>query len=539
MRSPPTLRGSPYILGICLLSTQIACQHFDSPEAWAPERIGRFLIERLPELPAAVISNVRREGVSGGVLQSICIDRDHSALKELGLMRAVDRHKIIALWSHFHKGCSLTKPPATSCVSWSPTTPLLYGQEAVATVQEAPLEKTQSKESQQASSAHKAEVTGQEASPADNTDSKDQQEEQLSMVDGALGSLEDDGPASARRDQPIIAEQEKMPQGNQNLEENASQSARNDDAEEGEDKEEKEEKEEEMKVQSDATVMSEAEAGQAEAKYTALINNDPDNRLVHMGNYGNFLFRQKRKAEAIEAYRGAMEEGATDSGHLGNYAVLLEEQHKYEEAEKVFRRALVPRPDHGINLGNFANLMLRQKRYEEAEPLYKRALEADFEHESSKAEHQAEYAAMLKTRGNTADALQHYSQALQANPGVHVVHLDNYAVLLGKEGRIDEAQDMYKRAILLKPTHPSTYYNMACLRSMQNNTDDALQWLRKAAKLGYSDEQHAKADKDLIKLKKARSVEFQSILGSMKLNHAKIKSKRIDSKSAMQETKGS
>ena len=70
-------------------------------------------------------------------------------------------------------------------------------------------------------------------------------------------------------------------------------------------------------------------------------------------------------------------------------------------------------------------------------------------------------------KGNTVStAHRHYNSALDANPTYSTL-LDNYAVLLGRQGRFKEARMHFRRALHSTPNHPLTHYNLACLWGKQ------------------------------------------------------------------------
>lgn len=79
------------ILGCCLCLLCLAIQ-YDTPAEWSAARVAQF-IAQIPGLSSKV-SPFIAEGVSGAVLTSIETDRDHEAMKELGVERALDRHKV-------------------------------------------------------------------------------------------------------------------------------------------------------------------------------------------------------------------------------------------------------------------------------------------------------------------------------------------------------------------------------------------------------------------------------------------------------------
>jgi len=56
-----------------------------------PSDVERYLGKRLPSLPAGSLAAFTKNSVSGSLLNSIVYDRDHDALRELGVAKALDR----------------------------------------------------------------------------------------------------------------------------------------------------------------------------------------------------------------------------------------------------------------------------------------------------------------------------------------------------------------------------------------------------------------------------------------------------------------
>ena len=97
------------------------------------------------------------------------------------------------------------------------------------------------------------------------------------------------------------------------------------------------------------------------------------------------------------------------------------------------------------------------------------------------------YAATLKARGKVTEAMEQYQRAIANKPTSHAVHLNNYAELLGKEGRLEEAEKYYRQAMVVAPLQPFPYYNIACIKCMQKKAAECLTFLQKAVAMGYSD----------------------------------------------------
>jgi Flp pilus assembly protein TadD len=104
-------------------------------------------------------------------------------------------------------------------------------------------------------------------------------------------------------------------------------------------------------------------------------------------------------------------------------------------------------------------------------------------------------AAYLET-GKIDLAIADYNKSIQLNPTNEEPYRNRGAAYTAA-GRFDAARADYSKALELDPADSRGYYNMACLHSLQKNTQEACSWLQKAVDHGYSNWQHIKEDSDL------------------------------------------
>ena len=77
----------------------------------------------------------------------------------------------------------------------------------------------------------------------------------------------------------------------------------------------------------------------------------------------------------------------------------------------------------------------------------------------------------------------------------------NLGIALRANGQLDEATQAYREAIKVQPDFAPPYYSLACLHAAVGRKDQALDWLRRAAKAGYSNTAHMKTDPDMDNLR--------------------------------------
>ena len=78
-------------------------------------------------------------------------------------------------------------------------------------------------------------------------------------------------------------------------------------------------------------------------------------------------------------------------------------------------------------------------------------------------------------------------------------------------GEFGKAEAKFKEMLRLDPGNPIALYNLACSRSLQEDVEGALRYLRKAIRNGYRDFDWAREDRDLENLRK--DPRFEKLLG--------------------------
>jgi len=160
---------------------------------------------------------------------------------------------------------------------------------------------------------------------------------------------------------------------------------------------------------------------------------------------------------AVELYHKAIELDPNNALVYTNLGAALNDLKRYDKAEVVLRKALELDPNNAAAYTNLGSALMGLKRYDEAEAAYRKAIELD----------------------------PHYSLAYN-NLGIALMGLKRY----------DEAEAAYRKAIELDPHYAAPYYNLACLESIRNNTDAAIEHLRRAAQQPAFDPEMARRDPD-------------------------------------------
>ncbi|MHC4599949.1 MAG: TPR end-of-group domain-containing protein [Planctomycetota bacterium] len=93
-------------------------------------------------------------------------------------------------------------------------------------------------------------------------------------------------------------------------------------------------------------------------------------------------------------------------------------------------------------------------------------------------------------------------QARRTLAGLVIARLNGEGCERMARGEFDEAEAKFKEMLRLDPGNPIALYNLACSRSLQEDVEGALQYLRNAIRNGYRDFAWARIDKDLENLRK-------------------------------------
>ena len=192
----------------------------------------------------------------------------------------------------------------------------------------------------------------------------------------------------------------------------------------------------------------------------ALLDRDPGLRLAVT-------------RDAIKAVAGLTESGRLKSAE-GYYALGLQEYglSRLDNAESAYRKAIEKRPGWYRPHNGLAIL--------------------------------------LRKAGRLAEAEQAALEALRIDPDNMAVHNSHGNVLVALD-QLEDASQAYQRAAELDPDHATPLYNLACVSSLQGNTDQALSYLTEAVALDEAYLAEAQLDPDLEALQ--GNLEFERLLG--------------------------
>jgi serine/threonine protein kinase/tetratricopeptide (TPR) repeat protein len=254
------------------------------------------------------------------------------------------------------------------------------------------------------------------------------------------------------------------------------------------------------------------------------------------------IYGQGRSSEAEVLYRKALEVAQRTLGPEHPYTTGAEEglanvvstQGHYAEAEKLHREILAIRmrllgPDHADTLlsqFNLGDVLFREGHLAEADKLFRETLKSQtrvlgVENPDTLAS-KAFLARILIKEGNPREAEELARQAYEVQLRVlgpqHADTLNSLQYLgnaLVNRHRYDEVKKLFAETIEKIGKSQgggasAAWYNYACVAVVANRPNEALQYLREAIDLGYSDAEHLQTDDDLKPLR--RDPRFTSLV---------------------------
>ncbi|SDF92820.1 tetratricopeptide repeat protein [Paraburkholderia phenazinium] len=187
--------------------------------------------------------------------------------------------------------------------------------------------------------------------------------------------------------------------------------------------------------------------------------------------------------EAERCYWQALQLHPKFADARNNLGVTLQAQGELEGAVRQYREAIALQPlsvDAHLNLGT---ALAKLERYDEALEYYEQALALD--PYSAEAHFSAGNA--LNAKGDSAAAIARFRRAIELRPGFANAHV-NLGSAIGKLGNYAEAEQQYRYAVALKP-NPT---NLVCLGGSlgaQGRLDEEEVFYRRALEIdpGYVD----------------------------------------------------
>lgn len=213
-------------------------------------------------------------------------------------------------------------------------------------------------------------------------------------------------------------------------------------------------------------------------------------------NLGLLYAKTGRPFKAIEQFQKALETDPGDVLVRFNLADTLMQAGSIAAASTQYAQILKVDPHHeGARIG-----------YQETSQFLS-SIDAELKHAEDLLRFDPESPALLERmgdlyvrRGDVETGLDYYRKMQSLYPN-YLRAVNKTAAAFSKIEKYADAIVHFKRAIALAPKKPEGYFNVACMYSRLDKTDQALAWLKHAVDRGYNKWEQVKTDPDLENLR--------------------------------------
>uniref|UniRef100_A0A914ZRK5 dolichyl-phosphate-mannose--protein mannosyltransferase n=1 Tax=Parascaris univalens TaxID=6257 RepID=A0A914ZRK5_PARUN len=229
------------------------------------------------------------------------------------------------------------------------------------------------------------------------------------------------------------------------------------------------------------------EWGDEEALYRSAVLINPAKAYA---NLGNVLARRGLKEEAQRAYRRALDHRPNMADTHYNLGVLYQERGDYARALSSYHTAIMYRPTLASAHLNLGLCLWHQGKHDTAEQVFRRCLLLDSANLKIPRGHRTAQVAcaynlgvMLAKLHRHSDAIVAYTKAFELMDGDYeglVSTLNMMGESLSQVGQLKEAEDYFRRALTVAPSHIPAYLTFSQLRLKQRLYSDALELLESA-----------------------------------------------------------
>lgn len=169
---------------------------------------------------------------------------------------------------------------------------------------------------------------------------------------------------------------------------------------------------------------------------------------------------------------------ATDFYKEFNIAADLSEKHQFAQALPAWRKAVELNPDDARAHNNLGTALSENGKLDEALAEYRRSLELN--EQSSQAHNNL--GSVLAQQGKLYDALAQFQRAVELNPDNGHAQ-SNLGGALSEMGRTEEALDHLRKGVALEPNSAEAQNNLGAAVARAGMVDEAVEHLAKAVEL--------------------------------------------------------
>jgi len=185
----------------------------------------------------------------------------------------------------------------------------------------------------------------------------------------------------------------------------------------------------------------------------------------HIANYNRAIALQqlKRYDDALESYNKAIDLRPDYAEAYLNRGLTLYTLKKYGEALESYDKAIAIRPNYAEAYNNRGRTMQQLRRYDDAVEDYRKAIELKPDYLTAYHNHGAILRRMMKFD----ETLANCDKAITRNPN-HAPAWNNRGDILVGMGKMQEAEQMFLKALELKPDMPAPLFSLTVIRKYKD-----------------------------------------------------------------------
>jgi Flp pilus assembly protein TadD len=204
----------------------------------------------------------------------------------------------------------------------------------------------------------------------------------------------------------------------------------------------------------------------------------PATEFYRVFNVAADLSEKRQFAEAVPAWRKAVELNPEDARAHNNLGAVLEETAKPEEALAEYRRSLELNDQSAQAHNNLGSILAQQGKLDDALAQFQKAVELNPDNGRA----HSNLGGALSEKGRTAEALQHLRQGVALEPKF-ADGQNNLGAALALAGELDEAAQHMATAVELAPQSVEYRYNYGRVLAAKGRYAEAGAQFEQAANL--------------------------------------------------------
>ena len=227
----------------------------------------------------------------------------------------------------------------------------------------------------------------------------------------------------------------------------------------------------------------------AESSLRRAVDVQPDSWAAHDA-FGNFCFGRRQYDQAIQHWRRVLEITPDNASAYTNLGAAFAESGRLPEAQTMYERALAIKPNYTVFM-NLGTILFQAARYPEATQQYEKALELDDGDYLAWGNLAAAYSSIPGMEQKAAETFERAAtmaeEVAARTPRDPYVNID-LGLYYAKLERKKESTRRLKTALTLSPQDPEIHAWAAESYEVLGDRERALELVRRALELGYSQE---------------------------------------------------